>query len=531
VRLGAVTAQAQADLITRLRSSGTFYAFPLICLGAYLWIPKPGGRAASITWRSAEGVVQTPVFDSAYAGTATTILGSIFVVLVAFYLLSGSLRLDRDRVGVLVAAAPITKSDFLLGKFFAYAGYLAVVCLLILGVGLVRFAAYGQGPWVLGSLLLPFLLVVGPGVVFVAAATLLFEVTPGLRGRGGLVLWFFAATLLLIVLPGSLSRGFAEGRFFERVPFFDPAGTASLQVAIRGSFGARPPDAMSTGLVIGDQVPEAVRWNGLTLDTGFVAARLGSFAWALLPLAASIVLFDRFDPARRTGQKARFFRRAIHSPSAEPPPASMAMVFPLAPVHPRPSPWAAVRAEAHLVWDTASWLRWPLLCTALAAPLFSGEAARLGAGAFLLLLAPVISEAAAREHLEGTRGLVFSQPSIPAWPVLAKLGGVLLFVLALGAPLTVRVFVTDPALGLTLTVGLTFVATFAVAAGIMTHGGKLFTGIYLMLWYGALNGAPALDFCGALSGRPRLATALTYLAAGTAITVAAAFVERQRQRA
>jgi ABC-2 family transporter protein len=529
--LAAVTAQAQADLLTRLRSSGTFFAFPLICAGAYLWIPKPGGRAASITWRSAEGVVQTPAFDAAYAGTATTILGAIFVLLVAFYLVCGSLRRDRQSgVGALLAASPITKAECLTGKFLAYAAYLAVVSLLILAVGLVRFLAYGEGSFNLGPFVLPFALVVGPAIAFVAAATLLFEVTPGLRGRGGLVAWFFVATFGLMVLPGALSRDRATGRDFRRLPFFDPAGAASLQVAIQRSFGDTVPLDMSSGLIIHDQPPVEIQWAGPHLDAGFVAARLAAFAWALLPLAASVALFDRFDPSRKAGRSRRPSREPRPSAPAE---DSMASVTALAPfsIQPRPSVWAAVEAEARLVWQAASWLKWPLAASALAAPLFAGEAARLGAGAFLLLLAPVVSEAAAREDLEGTRGLVFSQPSIPAWPILSKLLGVFLFVLALGAPFAVRVTLRAPAEGLTLVTGFAFVAAFAVGAGSLTRGGKLFTSVYLLLWYGALSGAPALDFSGALSGHPRLATALAYVTAGGVLVFAAALAEQRRQKA
>jgi ABC-2 family transporter protein len=529
VRIAAIAAQAQADLLTRLRSSGTFYAFPLICAGAYLWIPKPGGRATSITWRSAAGVVQTPAFNAGYAGTATTILGAIFVLLVAFYLISGSLRRDRaSGVGALLAAAPITKADCLVGKFFAYVAYLAVVSLLILGVGLVRFAAYGLGPFALGAFLWPFALTVGPAIVFVSAATLLFEVTPGLRGRGGLVAWFFVSTFLLLVLPGLLSRDLTEGRDFRRLPVFDPAGAASFQVAIQRSFGTAPPRDMSSGLVILDEIPEAVRWDGPILGAGFVAARLASFAWALLPLAASVALFDRFDPARKAGRGGA--RRTVQAEPANTTDAS-AQPLQLTPVDPRPSLGSAVRAEAQLIWDTASWLKWPLLVSACVAPFVPGEGGRLAAGALLLLLAPVISEAAAREDLEGTRGLVLSQPSLPTSAVLWKLGAVLAFVLAFAGPLALRAAVAAPEHGLGCLAGLVFVAAFAVGAGSLTRGGKLFTGVYLMLWYGALSGAGPLDFSGVLSGHPSLTTAIAYAGTGLLGVAIAALVERQRQGA
>ena len=188
-----------------------------------------------------------------------------------------------------------------------------------------------------------------------------------------------------------------------------------------------------------------------------------------------------------------------------------------------------MRAEARLIWDGASWLKWPLLVVALVAPFVPGEGGRLAAGALLLLLAPVISEVSAREDLEGTRSLVWSQPSLPASAVLWKLGAVFAFVLALGGPLALGIAARAPEHGVAFVAGLAFVSAFAVSAGTLTRGGKLFTGVYLMLWYGASSGAAALDFCGALSGRPSLATTLAYLAAGAVAILVAVLAERRRQ--
>jgi ABC-2 family transporter protein len=527
--LRAIAAQAEADLRTRLRSTGTLFALLIICAGSYLWIPKPGGHMSSISWRDAAGVLRTPVFDATYVGTATTILGSIFVLLVAFYLVAGSLRRDRESgLGAILAAVPISKADYVLGKFTGYAVYLGVVSLLILAVGVVRFAAFGAGGFSASAFLIPFALTLGPAIAFVSAATLLFEVTPGLRGRGGLVLWFFVATFLLLVFPGAMSGAMGGNARGSHFPAFDPNGSVTLEVALQRSFGAEIPQHLSTGLIIQDEVPKPTPWGGPVLDSSFLAVRLAAFAWALGPLAIGIVLFDRFDPARKAGRGRS--RRSAPAESEVAAGDHDSAPVRLTPVDPRPGALLAVRAEARLLWDTASWLKWPLLAMALVAPFVPGEAGRLAAGALLLLLAPVISEASAREDLEGTRSLVSSQPSLPASLVLWKLGAVCLFVLAFGGPLALRIAASAPAQGLAFLAGLGFVAAFAVSAGALTRGGKLFTGVYLMLWYGALSGAAPLDFSGALSGRPSLPLSLAYLAAGAVAVLAAALVERHRRR-
>ena len=527
--LRAVAAQAEVDLRTRLRSAGTLFAFLIICAGSYLWIPQPGGHSSSISWLDDAGVLRTPAFDAIYVGTATTILGSIFVLLVAFYLVAGSLRRDRaSGLGAILAATPITKADYVLGKAAGYAVYLGVISLLILAVGVVRFATFGTGPFSVAAFLVPFGLTVGPAIAFVAAATLLFEVTPGLRGRGGLVAWFFVATFLLLGLPGSMSGVLEGGRRGSRFPVFDPNGSITFEVALRRSFGAKVPEHLSTGLIVQDEVPKPTPWAGPVLDGAFVAVRLAAFLWALAPLTAAIVLFDRFDPARKVRQSRS--RRSVSTAAEVAAPEHDADPVQLTPVDPRPRAIQAVLAEAHLIWAGASWLKWPLLAAALVAPFVPGEGGRLAAGALLLLLAPVISEVSAREDLEGTRSLVLSQPALPVSLVLWKLGAVLVFVLGMGGPLALRMTATAPERGLAFLAGLAFVAAFAVSAGALTRGGKLFTGVYLMLWYGALSGAGPLDFSGALSGRPSLATSLAYLAVGGVALLVTAFVERQRRQ-
>jgi hypothetical protein len=494
-----------------------------------LWIPQPGGHTSSISWQDRAGVLRTPAFDATYVGTATTILGSIFVLLVAFYLVTGSVRRDRESgLGAILAAAPVTKSDYLVGKCLGYAVYLGVVSLLILAVGVVRFATFGTGAFRTAAFLVPFGLTLGPAITFVAAATLLFEVTPGLRGRGGLVLWFFVAMFGLMLLPGAMSGAFG-GERPPHFPAFDPNGSVTLEVALRRSFGAELPTHLSSGLIIHDTVPEPTPWGGPVFDASFVGARLAAFLWALAPLAISIVLFDRFDPARKV-RRGRA-RRAVSAESGVVATDPVARSVRLTPVDPRPRVLGAVHAEARLIWDTASWLKWPLLATAIVAPFIPGEGGRLAAGAFLLLLAPVVSEVSAREDLEGTRSLVLSQPSLPASAVLWKLAAVFAFVLALGGPLALGTFLRAPARGLAFLAGLAFVAAFAVSAGVLTRGGKLFTGVYLMLWYGALSGAGPLDFCGALSGRPSLITSLAYAATGGLAVAIAAAVDEGRRRA
>src|SRR5262249_61623464 len=85
---------------------------------------------------------------------------------------------------------------------------------------------FGTGPFSATAFLGPFLLLSLPTVAVTAAFAVFFDVTPGLRGRGGLVVWFFVFMMLLIALPMELAGGGGKSAP-RRFPVLDPAGAAT----------------------------------------------------------------------------------------------------------------------------------------------------------------------------------------------------------------------------------------------------------------------------------------------------------------
>jgi hypothetical protein len=527
-----VAAQLGAEVRTRLRSAGTLFALAFILVGSTLWMPDPRGKSASITWRTAEGLVCTPAYTARYVSVATAILTTVFLSLVAFYLVAGSVRRDRETgVGAILAGTPLGKGTYLFGKLAANAAYLGLLSLLILAVGLGKQLALGSGPLEPGRFLAVWLFVAVPGTLFVAAMALLFDVTPVLEGRAGLVIWFFVSMFLLIALP----IGFREADG-TRLPFFDPAGLATVSALIDRSLPAGI-HGVSMGLIFQDVPLTRVPWNGIEFPASAIAARLAAPLWAALPFLVALPFFDRFDPARgRPRASRRGARKETSVPAAAlapeiaigGSPAGAFRLSALAPASARPGAVAALLADARLLWDSARILRWPLLAASVAGALLPAAPSSFAAAAFLLLLVPVISEAGAREALAGTEALVFPQPSVPRSPALWKNASVALFVLAAAAPLLLRASLS-PARFFALVTGLLFVAAFAASAALVTGGGKLFSGLTLALWYAAVSGLPAADFCGVFGGGLSLSVRCGYLLAGAGFLGTALLVERRRQ--
>src|SRR6185295_8366370 len=469
----AITAQVAAEVRTRLRSPGTVVALAAILLGAYLWIPNPGGKATSVSWQLPDGRLQTSVHSAVYIGSAMAFLGGFFAVAVGFYLVAGSIRRDRERgIGAILAATPLPNVAYLLGKWLAHVAYLSILTLLIVPIGVYHWLRFGVGHFDLAGFLGPLLLLALPGIAFVAAMAVLWDVSPGLSGRMGLVIWFFVLSMVAAALPIAQASNPATGRV-DRLPWFDPMGGTSVSVLIRRSL-PQAKGEISTGLIFREQVVEQVAWSGLPIDAGFVARRLAGILWALPPLGLALLVFDRFDPARRRLRLRRAKPPTVIEEAPGTAPAPSVRFADLEPARARPSALRAVVADAALLWKTGSFLRWAVVLAALLAAVLPASAAPMVGAAFLLLLAPLISEAACREEIAGAAPLVFSQPGVPRSTVLWKLGSVALFTALLGAPFALRALAASPARGFAALSGLLFVAALAVSFGSLSRGGKLF---------------------------------------------------------
>ena len=525
----------------RLRSPATLIAILAFVAGAFFWIPDPHGTATSLSWELPDGRVQAPLYTAEYVGFAISILSGIFLAMGGFYLVAGSVRRDRERnVGAILAATPLSKTAYLGGKFAAHFVYLLVLATLGLAAGLVAFVRFGTGPFSLAGFTLPYFLSIIPAIAVVAALAVFFDVTPILRGRGGLVLWFFFFMFVLIKLPLDLSgadvdgggrtappgspRDASGGDDPKTLPIYDPSGLATHQWRVRQSLpeGVK---GVSTGYVFHSKPFERVPWHGAPLTSKQVGIRALNLLLAVVPLGLAILIFDRFDPARSRLRRKKEKRVRETDAVEVVEVAGPRLPVVLIPVHPSPSAAGAIFAEARLIFESATWLKWPLALSAILAGLLPGN---LPAGIFLVLLAPVISEAAAREEMAGTRALVFSQPGVPASLVLWKTAALSLVVAMLGTPMAIRGFAESPAKGLAAILGLLAISAICVGLGSLSAGGKLFTGLYVAAWYAAMSGGAEMDVTGALGKTAQPLLSLTYLAGGALLVAAAAARERMR---
>lgn len=522
----ALAAQVIAETLSRLRSTGTILTVLLLFAAAFAYVPPPDAHRASILWQTGTQTY-SGTYTAGFIGAVVALLTSMLLPLVGFYLVAGSVRRDLERrVWPILAATPTSSSTYLLGKWLASWAYLLVLAALALLPAGFLFLRYGTGPLSISQLVVPWLLLAPPAMACTAAMALFFDVTPGLSGRSGYVIWFFAFSFLFMMIPGILGGRLDDDRGNDRNPTYDPAGLVFFQDLVARSVSA-PVHSISLGIIITDEPIARVHFAPLRVDGPLLARRATTLAWAVVPLLAAVAIFPA---AARRGLRPPRRRRARPAEPAGAPPR-MASAAEAARWHAhagQPSLARSVLAEALLVWQAASWLKWPLALTAGVTLFLPGVAAQVTIAAFLLLLAPAIAEAAAREELAGTAATVFAQPGLPRSVVAWKLAAVGAFVGALGAPVLLRSLLRGGSHGLAMLLALAFIASAAAGLGRLTGGGKLFLGLFTGLWYVAVQVDSPLDFTGAFTTRPDLALCAGFAAAGAAAAALALVVERWR---
>lgn len=487
-----------------------------------LAVPPTDGRWVILALGEYRGT-----YTSAYVGVATALAGGLWLTLGGFYVVRKGLARDEEtRVGQILAATPARTVLLLAAKFLSnflvLASMLGVLAVTALCLQLVRGEDRGVDPV---ALFQPFLVMALPLLVLTAAAALLFETVPVLRGGLGNIAWFCVA--LVVGIKGQSADapfgGFGAG----------PAAD-SLRAALTEEFGKAGDHTFSLGLT---QIPEPLtpfRWDGFTFGGDFLVSRLllvaAAVALALLPA----LWFGRHDPTR--GGPADGASPAADAPAPVPayapaPAAVLALALPRTAAERGGRTFGRLLAgEVRiLVGGVSPW--WWAVAAALTV---AGLTLPLDAVTGLVLPAvwiwPVLvwSRLGSLPVEHGLEGLLGAYPA-PRRRLLAAWGSGVVLTAVLGvAPLLRMAFAADlPGLAAWLG-GVLFIPSLALLLGVVCRTHRVFQVVYLPLWYLVVNQVAALDFMGAVreAGVPAGPTPLfpllallllgaTFLAAGT----------------
>ena len=487
---------ARADFLERVRR----YSF-LLTLGF-------AGLLASGVYRGTIELALGRYYgapNSAWFGAFLAIVATTFLSLVGFYIVKSSvLRDEQTGVGRILAATPLSKFDYTLGKTLSnFAVLAAMVLVLALGAAVLQVVR-GGGGIDLWKLLSPFLLVALPSMAVIAALAVLFETIPGLRGGLGNVVFFFVYMGLLVLSIQVKHFDFTGINLYmesmgAEIRRFDPTFHDSFALQIGSDRLGRTQFDWSGLHWTASMVGERIFWLGVALTLSYLAS----------------LLFHRFDPA---SEFLRSKRKQVleDAPSAQLKPA----VF--AETSKRLSALGATRggfvglmlAELRLMLKGVSrW--WYLVALGLwiASLVTPAEASR---GLLIAIwIWPILlwSKMGTRESFYQTSAFIFSSPqSLQRQFPAAWLAGVLV-AMATASGVAARLLLGGDGQGLTAWLaGAMFIPTLALALGVWSGTSKTFEAIFTCWWYvGPANHTPGADFMG-LTGswsQPGLYLALT----------------------
>ncbi len=265
--LARTLAVASADVRARLRRPASAWLLVALALAARFTIPPASGSYGLFVIDGARAR-----YTSEALAFATATLLPIFLGFFGFYVVSRALGHDAaTNVGPLVATTPVRGVDYLVGKLLGSATVLSAVTagfiVCIMGMHLVR----GEGPLLPQVYASYYALIGGPCILGVAAFALLFECVPGLRGRGGDVVYLFVwSTMLGLALEpwnGQPSGEPGLGRLLD----YSGVGFAVAQmIQITGSqsfsigYAPHDPARAQVGAALGRRSPLALAhpWPG-----------------------------------------------------------------------------------------------------------------------------------------------------------------------------------------------------------------------------------------------------------------------------
>jgi hypothetical protein len=233
------------------------------------------------------------VYNAAWIGTLMAVTLAFFLSLIGFYLVRGNVQLDRQTgVGQILAATPLRRVTYVLGKFASNTAVLLVIVGVLALAALAMLLIHGEDKTLnLYQLLMPFLVFAGPVAVMVAATAVFFDCTSFLRETAGNVLYFFLWLFMVPAFGGHLLA-------FQVIE-------EEMAVALRAQ-GAD----YSGGIVLGaTEIVEmqTFLWSGFDW-TAVAGPRLLYVLVALLLAAVAALPFDRFDPSRGRMRQPRSSR-------------------------------------------------------------------------------------------------------------------------------------------------------------------------------------------------------------------------------
>ncbi len=530
-----VWAVALSDFRERSRRYSFWIFLVLMAYAAFLFLPTAQAGYSCIVLDGNRGI-----YNSAWVGVQVALMTVSILALVGFYFVRGGVSRDAQfKTTEIIAATPVRNLEYLTGKALSNILVLASMTVVLAVMAAVMQLVRGESSMIAPTdLLAPFVVIILPLMILVAATAALFDAIHWLRGGIGNVA-FFVAWAVAIGNFGIRERALS--------PLFDLFGVNYLWLQMMQACAAAVPGYVpwqgrtSLGFNINATGELAVRptfvWDGASWSGEFLLGRLLIVLFAAVVVVLGARAFHRFESPvssrwRRVKRKKPEDLESTRKDSVGSASLPRATLTPLETDAFSFRFASLAKAELRLLLARVS--RWWYLVAAgliLAGLLTPYEIAYkflLPAAWFWPLL--IWSQMGCRERLHGTEPIVLATPRFFTRQFFAQAAAGIFLTLAVGSFVGVRTLIAAdwPALAHWFNAAM-FIPAFAILCGSLTGGRKLFEVLYTLLWYmGPLNKLPLLDFTGSAGFN----SAGRHLAVWIAVTLLVglfAFLARWRQ--
>jgi hypothetical protein len=286
----------KADYLQRTRSYSFLITLAITIYAAYSFVPPPTASYTTLNVVGYKGV-----YNSAWVGNVSAMMTTVMLSLYGFFLVTGGIKKDIDtEVGLIVATTPISNFGYLLSKFLSN----FVVLLTIMGitfiVSIAMFFLRSSGyPFIIGSFVVPFLLLSLPALLLVSAIAVIGEVFLGRRSILQYIMFVFLFGAIMAHTNGEKNDTIAV--------ITDPFGlrtmVTSIKTLLNNNYHTHI-DSVSFGFIFNHKTGfKTFEWNGVVWTNVFLLSRLLWVAISIGLVYLSSFFFHRFDFKQPPGKK------------------------------------------------------------------------------------------------------------------------------------------------------------------------------------------------------------------------------------
>ena len=175
---------ALADFLERIRRFSFLVVLGATAAAGYSMVPSSDASYNGFVMAGCRGIYNSP-----WIGTIVGITVVCLLSLIGFHLVKDSVGRDYEtRVGQIVAATPVSRLEYIIGKWLSNLAVLSSILLVLTVVAVIMRLVRGEAPPLdLPGLIAPIWLISLPVLAWVSAFAVLFETIPLLRGSFGYV--------------------------------------------------------------------------------------------------------------------------------------------------------------------------------------------------------------------------------------------------------------------------------------------------------------------------------------------------------